>query len=126
MAQRYAGKVESLSGAVDAASGTSLVQIIIDNSAGELLPGGFASVGLDLPASTDALLVPSSALVFDRSGLHVATVGGGNAVTLKTVTVLRDLGRTVLISSGLALGDRVIENPPDGIADGAVVAPAAP
>ena len=124
--QRYAGKVESLSGAVDAASGTSLVQIIIDNSAGELLPGGFASVGLDLPASTDALLVPSSALVFDRSGLHVATVGEGNAVTLKTVTVLRDLGRTVLISSGLALGDRVIENPPDGIADGAVVAPAAP
>jgi multidrug efflux pump subunit AcrA (membrane-fusion protein) len=83
-------------------------------------------VGLDLPASADALLVPASALVFDRSGLHVATVGEGNAVTLKTVTVLRDLGRSVLIGSGLALDDRVIENPPDGIADGAVVAPAAP
>lgn len=124
--QRYAGKVTSLSGAVDAASGTSLVQIIIDNAAAELLPGGFASVGFSLPASEDALLVPASALVFDRSGLHVATVGEANVVTMKTVTVLRDLGRSVLVGAGLTPTDRVIENPPDGIADGARVAPAAP
>lgn len=124
--QRYTGKVESLSGAVDAASGTSLVQIIIDNAAGELLPGGFASVSLSLPVSGDALLVPASAVVFDRAGLHVATVGEGNVVTMKTVTVLRDLGRSIVIGSGLAAADRVIENPPDGIADGAVVAPATP
>ena len=124
--QRYAGKVESMSGAVDAASGTSLVQIIIDNAQGELLPGGFASVSFDVPAREDALTVPASALVFDRAGMRVATVGEGNAVTMKTVTLLGDLGARVVIGSGLLPTDRVIENPPDGIADGALVAPAAP
>ena len=123
--QRYTGTVASLSGAVDSASGSSLVQIIIDNSAGELLPGGYASVSLRLPASAGALLVPASALVFDQSGLHVATVGEGNVVSMKAVTVLRDLGKSVVIGSGLAPADRVIQNPPDGIADGAVVVPAA-
>ncbi len=123
--QRYTGTVASLSGAVDSASGSSLVQIIIDNSAGELLPGGYASVSLRLPASAGALLVPASALVFDQSGLHVATVGEGNVVSMKAVTVLRDLGRSVVIGSGLSPADRVIQNPPDGIADGAVVVPAA-
>ena len=122
--QRYAGKVESLSGAVDAASGTSLVQIIIDNSSGELLPGGFASVSLRLPESSGALVVPASALIFDSAGLHVATVQQGDVVAMKSVTVLRDLGRSVVIGSGLVPADRVIENPPDGIADGAVVAAA--
>jgi RND family efflux transporter MFP subunit len=124
--QRYAGKVESASGAVDAASGTSLMQIIIDNTTGDLLPGGFASVSFGVPAPEGALTVPASALVFDRSGLRVATVGEGNAVTMKTVTLLGDLGARVVIGSGLSPTDRVIENPPDGIADGALVAPASP
>ena len=122
-AQRYTGKVESLSGAVDAASGTSLVQIIIDNTAGELLPGGYASVTFALKTA-GALVVPASALVFGSTGVHVATVGEGNAATMKAVTVLRDLGKSVVIGSGLVAEDRVIENPPDGIADGSVVAPA--
>ena len=122
--QRYAATVESMSGAVDSASGSSLVQLIIDNDTGELLPGGFATVSLKLRGNASALSVPASALIFDQSGLRVATVGAGDAVSMKTVTILRDLGRTVVIGSGLEPGDRVIENPPDGIDDGAVVDPA--
>lgn len=122
--QRYAATIESMSGAVDSASGSSLVQLIIDNAAGELLPGGSATVSLTLRANASALGVPASALIFDQSGLRVATVGDGDVVSMKTVTILRDLGRTVVIGSGLQPGDRVIENPPDGIDDGAVVAPA--
>ena len=34
------------------------------------------------------------------------------------LTVARDLGASVELASGLSAGDRVIENPPDGVADG--------
>jgi len=41
----------------------------------ELLPGGFASVSLDLPGGDAGVLsIPPSALIFDKSGLRVATV----------------------------------------------------
>lgn len=109
--------VESSAQAVSAASGATLMQLAVDNASGELMPGGFASVSLDLPRS-GALNVPASALIFDQSGLRVATVGDGDKVVLKKVAIARDLGRTIELASGLDAHDRVIESPPDGIADG--------
>jgi len=117
----YTATVESTSGSIDVASGTILVQLAVDNAAGELLPGGFANVSFDLPGNKALLSVPSSALIFDQSGLRVATVGTDNKVTVKTITIAHDLGKTIQLNSGLNADDRVIENPPDGIADGDVV-----
>ncbi len=117
----YAATVESSSQAVNATSGSTLMQLAVDNAAGELLPGGFASVSLELPRNATALNVPASALMFDKAGLRIATVGPGNKVVLKTVTIARDLGRVVELGSGLAADDKVIESPPDGVADGDVV-----
>jgi RND family efflux transporter MFP subunit len=117
----YATKVSSTSQAIDATSGTTLVQLLVNNDAGELLPGGFANVSLDLPSNVSALSVPSSVLVFDKSGLRVATVDKDSKVLLKSVTIMRDLGKTIEIGSGLAIGDRIIDSPPDGIADGTIV-----
>jgi RND family efflux transporter MFP subunit len=114
----YTATVESTSGSIDVASGTTLVQLAVDNAAGELLPGGFANVSLDLPINKTVLSVPASALIFDQSGLRVATVGADNKVTVKTITIARDLGKTIELHSGIEATDRVVENPPDGIADG--------
>jgi multidrug efflux pump subunit AcrA (membrane-fusion protein) len=81
------------------------------------MPGAFATLRLDLPP-TGALNVPASALIFDRGGLRVATVGAGDRVVLKDVTIGRDLGTAIEIASGLSPEDRVIENLPDGVAEG--------
>ena len=114
----YSATVESSSQAVNVASGSTLMQLGVDNAKGELLPGGFANVTLDLPRNATALSIPSSALMFNKSGLHVATVGSGDKVVLKDVKISRDLGKTIELSSGLDASDRVIDSPPDGIADG--------
>jgi len=50
--------------------------------------------------------------------LRVATVGPDDRVTLKQITIGRDLGATLEIASGLSPEDRVIESIPDGIVDG--------
>ncbi|MEO6688271.1 MAG: efflux RND transporter periplasmic adaptor subunit [Dokdonella sp.] len=119
--KKYMATVESSSQAVNATSGTTLMQLAVDNANGELLPGGFANVSLDLPHNAATLNIPASALMFDKSGLRIATVGNDNKVVLKTVTIARDLGKIIELGSGLAPGDRVIDSPPDGIADGDVV-----
>jgi RND family efflux transporter MFP subunit len=115
---RYTATVQSTSQAINSASGGMLVQLSVDNPAGELLPGGFASVSFDLPRGGGALRIPPSALIFDKAGLRVATVGDGDKVVLKTVKVARDLGTSIEIASGLLPTDRVIESPPDGVDNG--------
>ena len=62
--------------------------------------------------------MPASALIFDRSGLRVATLDPQNKVVLKDVTIARDHGATIDIATGLDVHDRIIETPPDGIATG--------
>ncbi|HEY0178059.1 MAG TPA: efflux RND transporter periplasmic adaptor subunit [Dokdonella sp.] len=115
----YTATVAASAGAVNVASGTTLMQLVVDNAAGDLLPGGFANVSLELPhATASALSVPASALIFDSAGLRVATVDADNKIRLKKVAIGRDLGKTIELSSGLAADDRVVETPPDGLADG--------
>jgi RND family efflux transporter MFP subunit len=117
----YSGTVEASAQAVNASTGTTLMQLIVDNSAGEMMPGDYASIRLQIADVTQVLRVPSSALIFDAKGLSIATVGADNRVVLKSVSIARDLGAVVEISSGLSPDDRVIENPPDGIGTGATV-----
>jgi hypothetical protein len=62
--------------------------------------------------------VPASALIFNKAGLSVATIGLDDRVVLKPVMIMRDLGKLVELSAGLKPDDRIIENPPDGISNG--------
>jgi RND family efflux transporter MFP subunit len=117
----YSGTVEASSQAVSPSTGTTLMQIIVDNGAGEMMPGDYASIHLQMDGATNVLSVPSSALIFDAKGLSIATVDANSHVLLKSVSIQRDLGSVIELASGLAPDDRVIENPPDGIGNGAEV-----
>lgn len=117
----YFGAVEASSRAVDAASGTTRMQLVVDNAAGELMPGAFANTRIELPPGQHTLSIPASALIFDQKGLRVATVDGQSKVRLKTITISRDLGQVLEIASGVARDDRIIDSPPDGIGEGDLV-----
>ena len=117
----YSGTVEDSAQAVNPSTGTTLMQLIVDNSAGEMMPGDYASIHLQIAAVAQVLSVPSSSLIFDAKGLSIATVGSDNRVLVKPVIVGRDLGAVIELASGLSPNDRVIQNPPDGIGSGAEV-----
>src|ERR1700754_1788399 len=114
----FAATVEASSQSVDVGSGTTRMQLALDNPKGELMPGGYATVRMSLQRDTAPLHIPASALIFDRSGLRVATVGPDDKVLFKTVTIARDLGKDIELASGISADDRIIVTPPDGIADG--------
>jgi membrane fusion protein (multidrug efflux system) len=110
--------VEASSQSVDVGSGTTRMQLGLDNSRGELMPGGYANVRLSLVRDGVPLHIPASALIFNQNGLRVATVDSDDKVLFKTVTIARDLGRDIELASGISADDRIIVAPPDGIADG--------
>jgi RND family efflux transporter MFP subunit len=117
----YSGTVEASAQAVIPTTGTTLMELIVDNRAGEMMPGDYASIHLQIAAAPHVLSVPSSALIFDAKGLSIATVDSHDRVVLKPVSIERDLGAVIELASGLSPNDRVIENPPDGIGNGAPV-----
>ena len=115
----FPATVEASSQSVDVGSGTTRMQLALDNAGGELMPGGYANVQMSLVRDgAPPLHIPASALIFDQNGLRVATVNGDDKVLFKTVTIARDLGRDIELASGLSPDDRVIVAPPDGMADG--------
>jgi RND family efflux transporter MFP subunit len=127
--KRYRGKIARTASAIDPATRTLLVEVDLDNAAGEILPGAFAEVHLQLASAAPTLLLPVSALMFRSEGVRVATVAPGNRAALVPVTLGRDFGTKVEVTSGLAPGALVIDSPPDSLIDGQeirVASPAAP
>jgi len=114
----FPATVEASAQAVDVASGTTRMQLVVDNSRGELMTGDFTNVSFDLPHPEIAINVPASALIYNQRGLQVAIVDNDGRIVLKQVTIARDLGNEVEIGSGVSADDRVVTNPPDGIATG--------
>mgnify|MGYP006285530539 CR=1 FL=1 len=110
--------VQSMSQAINAGTGSMLVQLSADNAHGELLPGGYANVSFEMPATSGHLNIPPSALIFTKTGVQVATVNEESKVVLKPVVIARDHGTRLELMSGLQITDKVIENPPDGVMQG--------
>jgi RND family efflux transporter MFP subunit len=121
----FQAKLATTSRAVSDNSGTLLAELSVDNSDRLLTAGEYAQVSFDLPGSGatggGAMQLPSSAFLFRSHGMEVATVGPDNRVRLKPVRVGRNLGGAMEVKGGVAAGDRVIDNPPDSIADGELV-----
>jgi RND family efflux transporter MFP subunit len=113
-------------GAVDRQSGTTLVELQADNAQGKLKPGAYAQARFALADLSNAVTIPASAVLFRSDGTMVATVGADDKVTLHPISIGRDWGETLEVTSGLALSERVIDNPPDSLMEGDLVRVQAP
>jgi RND family efflux transporter MFP subunit len=114
----YQGTLKRTANAIDPVSRTLLVEIDVDNRAGDLLPGSLAQVHFKMPAAGPTFIVPASTLIFRKEGLRVGTVTGGGIAHLIPVVIGEDDGATVQIVTGLGLGDQVIQDPPDSLIEG--------
>lgn len=89
------------------------IQAEVDNTARTLRPGMYATISVDLPPESDALILPVSAVMTSASGNAAAVVrdlsaektGKGDIVP---IVVGRRIGDEVVIARGLKAGDVVI------------------
>ena len=101
----------STSNAIAAESRTALVQLQAENPDGKLWPGTFTEVHFHLPARSDVLRIPATALMFSEHGLRVATVGPDDRLVMKVVQIGRDVGSDVEVLAGLLPTDRLVDGP---------------
>src|SRR6266851_1910167 len=114
----FSGRVTRTAGALDAASRTLRTEVDLPNPKGELLAGMYVDVSLDVAVSHQVVRVPSSAIIADSRGVHVAVVDGTGKVQLVAVTTGLDNGTTIDVVTGLSGGEQVITAPPGGVTDG--------
>jgi RND family efflux transporter MFP subunit len=117
----YPAQVVRTADALDPTSRTLQVELLVDNSSGELFPGAYAQVHFNLARGSGSLSVPASAVLFRSADLEVAVVGPDHKVTLKTITTGRDFGTSLEVLTGLAPGENIVANPPDSLATGTLV-----
>ena len=103
--------------AIDLASRTLLVEVDVDNPLGELLPGAYVFVHLQLPREIPSVTVPANALLFRAEGLQVGVVRDGQA-QLVPVTIGHDYVTTVEVLTGVQATDQVIVAPSDSLTSG--------
>ena len=117
-AEQFPATVVSTSAAISENSRTMLVQLEADNARGKLISGSYADVHFDLPPEAGVVQLPVTALLFRQHGMKVATLGPDDRVLLKNIEIGHDLGTRVEVVTGLDPADRVIDSPPDWLAQG--------
>ncbi|HZZ33475.1 MAG TPA: efflux RND transporter periplasmic adaptor subunit [Phenylobacterium sp.] len=119
--QAFQAVVANNARAVGAQSGAELVELQMDNADGRIKSGDYAQVTFRLTSPITTTRIPVTAIQYRHNGPVVAVVGPDNHVKIRTVVVSRDLGASVEIGAGLAASDRVVDNPPESLADGDLV-----
>jgi RND family efflux transporter MFP subunit len=119
----YVARVATTSSAIDTTTRTLTVELLVDNKNGELLPGAYTEVHFELApgAGGQSLELPANVLLFRGDGMHVAAVDAHDRVVMKSITIGRDFGSAIEITSGVSTNDDVILSPPDSLTAGALV-----
>lgn len=116
--REFHGEIATTSNAIGASTGSLLVEVDASNSDGALFPGSYADAHFELPINPHLLRIPSSALSVGKHNTRVATVDSDSRVKFKNVVIAKDLGSEIVIASGLDRHDRIINSPPETLADG--------
>ncbi len=122
----FEGRVTRTAGTLDPALRTLNVEMDLPNPKGELLGGMYAEVTIAVAVAHRVVRVPSSAVITDARGVHVATVDGTGRVHLVEVVRGLDNGRDIDLIEGLVGGEQVITSPGGDVEDGARVEPLVP
>ena len=76
----FSAHIDRISPVIDASNGTFKVVVVVDNKTGELKPGMFAEVNIELGLHKDALVAPSNAVLSLDNNHMVYQVIDGKAV----------------------------------------------
>jgi len=116
----FEGRIVRTTGAVNASTRTLRVQVDVPNPDGALLAGMYGQIRFRVTVPDPPLVIPISGLIYNAKGLSVATVVDGKA-RFVPVTVGRDFGNEIEVTTGLAENVLIIANPGERIHDGIAV-----
>lgn len=111
------GTISRTADAIDPKARTFRAELDIPNADGRLVSGLYVRVAFQLE-NNGMSRVPAATLVFSPTGPTVAVVSADNTVRFRAVTIGRDDGEQVELSTGVSDGDRLVLNISNQIAEG--------
>ncbi|PWU01689.1 MAG: hypothetical protein C5B51_22375 [Terriglobia bacterium] len=118
----FTGKITAINPSVDPNSRVFIVEARFDNPKAELRPGMFATARVLLPGGEDALFIPRTAVIRDKTtdSYQIFTVSNGTA-HLRVVVIGEVDGNSIRINSGLTGNETVATSNLSDLFDGASV-----
>jgi membrane fusion protein, multidrug efflux system len=102
------GRVEFLDNAVQNATGTVNLRATMANADRHFWPGQFVNVKLVLTTQKNAVLIPNQAAQMSQQGPFVYVVKQDDTAELRPVTLGQRQGDDVVITKGVAAGERIV------------------
>lgn len=118
--EKFIAKIYAIEPEIEVATRTLKLRAIAQNPEGKLFPGTFANVTLPLEKLTNALLVPTEALIPIQNGKKIFVSKNGQAKEILVETGART-NKDILITSGLKAGDTVLTSGVMTLKDGSPV-----
>ena len=119
--RRFVGRVTSTAKAIDPTSRTLLTELRVPNETGELFPGAYVLITLQVADKSGIPTIPSNALLFRSEGPAVGLIGPDGKVEIREITISLNLGDRLEVLQGLSETNQVIVNPSDSLANGMTV-----
>jgi membrane fusion protein (multidrug efflux system) len=124
----HRGVVVTTDRQIDPTTGTIQIQALVPNPQGTLRPGQYGRIRIRRQdAGQNVLVVPEKALISVQGAYSLGVVGADDKVQLRRVDVGPTTQGLVIVTNGVAEGERVVVEGVQKIADGApVIAKPAP
>ncbi len=103
-----AAKLTFVDNAVDVQTGTVRVRAVLGNKAAQLIPGQFVRARVEGVTLANVVSIPRKAVMSSAQGSFVWIVGADDKIEMRPVHVGRGMRNDVVITSGLAAGDRFV------------------
>ncbi len=116
----FKAKIIAIEPKIDLATRTLQLRALADNSRQQLYPGGFAKIELPLRKITNALMIPTEAIIPVLKGKKVFVCKMDTARQVMVETGIRN-DRQIQVTSGLQAGDSVITSGIMQLKDGSPV-----
>src|ERR1700722_14646003 len=112
------GTLYALGNQMSTSTGTVTLRAKFDNDDEALFPNEFVNVKILVDTLSQAVLVPTPAVLSGAPGDYVYLVNTNNTVSVRKVTLGPSDGRNTAILSGLVAGDTVVTDGTDRLTDG--------
>jgi multidrug efflux system membrane fusion protein len=115
------GTLYALSNQMATSTGTVTLRATFENDNEALFPNEFVNIKILVDTLTQAVLVPTPAVLSGAPGDYVYLVNANNTVSVRKVALGASDGQNTAILSGLTAGDTVVVDGTDRLSDGAQI-----
>ncbi|WP_419536081.1 efflux RND transporter periplasmic adaptor subunit [Endozoicomonas sp.] len=113
----FTGTIDSINSRIDPVNLTFQVRALLDNPNSQLLPGMLMRTSIERPGEQQ-LVVPSRSILFDGNRRYVFVIDEHNQVERRTITTGQTIDQYIVVLSGLAEGEMVVNEGAVKVTDG--------